>query len=91
MNPDCPHCGLSFDPAKGPHGCPESRPNPDLVTRLRYDHGDTQECEHGFSLYDDGINTCPNPVCLRRDLREAANEIDRLQDAVAEFQRGDES
>jgi hypothetical protein len=73
---DCPHCGLSF--AGEAHGCPESRPKPRLIDRLREDHVDTIECEHGFMLHRD---PCPNVVCLARDLAEAADLLETAQTA----------
>lgn len=76
----CNHCG-NWVAADAAHDCPESHPNPDLVARLREDHRDTTECEHGFSLFN--ASTCPNVVCLGRDLREAADEIVRLRGIVA--------
>jgi hypothetical protein len=69
----CAFCGFDFTPAGGDHGCPESKPNPSLVARLREDHCDTVECEHGFTLHRD---PCPNIVCLGRDLAAAADRID---------------
>lgn len=72
----CDHCG--FDAALG-HDCAESRPNPALVERLREDHRDTIECEHGFMLHE---SPCPNRVCLARDLAAAALEIERLRAIV---------
>lgn len=85
MTKDCPHCGLSELPR---HDCPESRPNPDFVARLRNDHCDTIECEHGFFLSE---TPCPNPICLGRDLAAAADmiasrrvkTIDRLKEELA--------
>lgn len=69
----CDHCGFPSPPG---HDCPERHPNPDIVRRLREDHTDTVECEHGFTLHR---TSCPNVVCLARDLREAAAEIERLR------------
>lgn len=79
MRATCAFCGFDFDASNGSHGCPESRMNPNLVERLRDDHRDTIECEHGFMLHRD---PCPNVVCLGRDLAEAADEIERLRDII---------
>lgn len=81
MRVTCAFCGLDFDNASGDHGCLESRPQPNLVDRLRDDHCDTIECEHGFTLHRD---PCPNAVCLARDLTEAADEIERLRGGLSE-------
>lgn len=72
----CDHCGWDATPG---HDCSESRPSPFLVDRLREDHRDTIECEHGFTLH---VTPCPNRVCLARDLAAAANEIERLRAIV---------
>lgn len=72
----CNWCGHPIDDPTS-HDCPESHPKPDVVDRLREDHCDTLECEHGFNLYERG--GCPNVVCLGRDLREASEEIERLR------------
>lgn len=71
----CDFCGLPFS-GGADHGCAESRPTSDLVERLREDHRDTVECEHGFLLHRD---PCPNVVCLGRDLYEAAAELEKLR------------
>jgi hypothetical protein len=81
MRAICNFCGFDFDPTQGDHGCPESRPKSDVVDRLREDHRDTIECEHGFLLDRD---SCPNVVCLARDLSEAADEIERLREIAKE-------
>jgi hypothetical protein len=79
----CPHCGHWFDASRGDHGCPESKPDPELISRLRDDHTDTIECTHGFNLWNgDQWSGCPNPICLARDLAEAAREIERLRALV---------
>jgi hypothetical protein len=77
---DCPHCGLSFTGEA--HGCPESRPKPNLADRLREDHRDTIECEHGFTLHRD---PCPNAICLARDLADAAERIEQARAVVADL------
>lgn len=47
-----------------------------LIERLRGNF-DLTECEHGFRLY--GGHTCPNEDCDRRDIREAADHIEKLE------------
>lgn len=75
----CEWCGHWVDGASGPHGCAESRMKPDLIQRLREDHRDTIECEHGFTFHRD---PCPNVVCLARDLAEAADRLDAAKDVI---------
>lgn len=52
-----------------------------LIERLRDDHLDTIECEHGFLLHRD---PCPNEICMARDLREAVTVLETLSARVEE-------
>lgn len=54
-----------------------------LIERLRGNF-DLTECEHGFRLY--GGHTCPNEDCDRRDIREAADHIEKLEADNARLQ-----